>query len=83
MRLFLDECLSPTIALELAEEYNHYTVHPRNNGGLGYEDHQTVSRCIQEDLVIVTADAKDFGIIRKGRVTSRSDSPAMSPKKFK
>ncbi|MCY3673763.1 MAG: DUF5615 family PIN-like protein [Paracoccaceae bacterium] len=60
MRLFLDECLSPRIALELAEEYNYLIVHPRNNGGLGAPDYQIVIRCLEEDLVIVTEDSKDF-----------------------
>lgn len=60
MRLFLDECLSPQIALDLAREKNYITVHPRNDGGCGNEDYQVVQRCINNDLVIVTENAKDF-----------------------
>ena len=60
MRLFLDECLSPRIALELLEEGRHVVVHPRNNGGLGDPDHRVLERCIEDDLVIVTENARDF-----------------------
>ncbi len=60
MRLFLDECLSPQIALDLARERNYITVHPRNDGGRGNEDYQVVQRCINNDLVIVTENADDF-----------------------
>lgn len=60
MRLFLDECLSPQIALELNAEGRHYVIHPRNNGGLGDPDHKVLERCIDEDLIIVTQNACDF-----------------------
>ncbi len=60
MKLFLDECLSPRVANELMEEDGHYIVHPRNQGGLGQADHTVLARCIEEDLVIVTENAKDF-----------------------
>lgn len=60
MRLFLDECISPKIALALIDEGEHYVVHPRNNGGLGDPDHRVLQRCIDNDLVIVTENARDF-----------------------
>ncbi len=60
MKLFLDECLSPRMANELIIEDGHYVVHPRNQGGLGDPDHAVLVRCIQEDLVIVTENARDF-----------------------
>lgn len=60
MRLFLDECLSPQIALDLNAEGRHYVIHPRNNGGLGDLDHEVLERCLTEDLVIVTVNARDF-----------------------
>jgi predicted nuclease of predicted toxin-antitoxin system len=63
LRLFLDECLSPSIALELCQE--HYAVHPRNNGGVGAKDHEVLARCIAEDLVIVTENARDFRALMK------------------
>lgn len=42
------------------EEDGHYAVHPRNMGGLGDPDHRVLERCIEEDLVIVTENARDF-----------------------
>lgn len=60
MRLFLDECLSPRIAQALNESGDHVAVHPRDSGGLGQTDHSVLARCIQEDLVIVTENARDF-----------------------
>lgn len=59
MRLFLDECLSPQIALEL-NAMGHYAVHPRNQGGIGDPDHVVLSRALRDNLVIVTANARDF-----------------------
>lgn len=60
MRLFLDECLSPNLALDLAKEGLHLVVHPRNNGGLGESDREVLARCTNENLVIVTENARDF-----------------------
>lgn len=60
MRLFLDECLSPRVANELMAEEGYYVVHPRNLGGLGEADHTVLARCIDDDLVIVTENARDF-----------------------
>ena len=42
------------------EEDGHFVVHPRNMGGLGDPDHKVLERCIEEDLVIVTENARDF-----------------------
>lgn len=60
MRLFLDECLSPRVANELMAEDGYYVVHPRNQGGLGEADHTVLARCVQDDLIIVTENARDF-----------------------
>lgn len=60
MRLFLDECLSPKLALDLLAEGQHFVIHPRNNGGLGVPDHRVLDRCTEENLVIVTENARDF-----------------------
>jgi predicted nuclease of predicted toxin-antitoxin system len=60
MRLFLDECLSPRVANELMAEDGYYVVHPRNQGGLGEADHTVLARCIADDLIIVTENARDF-----------------------
>jgi predicted nuclease of predicted toxin-antitoxin system len=60
MRLFLDECLSPRVANELMAEDGYYVVHPRNQGGLGEGDHTVLARCVADDLIIVTENARDF-----------------------
>ncbi len=60
MRLFLDECLSPNSAKELAKVYEYHVVHPLSHGGMRSPDHNVVARCINEDLVIVTENASDF-----------------------
>ena len=60
MRLFLDECLSPTIGQALNSEGAHAVTHPRDLGGLGAPDHEVLARCVERDLVLVTANARDF-----------------------
>lgn len=35
-------------------------MHPRDFGGLGQPDHAVLQRCLDEDLVLVTANARDF-----------------------
>lgn len=60
MRLFLDECLSPRIAQALNAEGSHVAAHPRDFGGRGAPDHLVLARCIEEDLVVVTQNARDF-----------------------
>lgn len=59
MQLFIDECLSPKVALELID-IGHYAVHPRNQGGMGEPDHAVLARATRENLVIVTENARDF-----------------------
>ena len=71
MRLFLDECLSPKIAQSLNAEGIHVALHPRDFGGLGASDYHVLVRCIEQDLVLVTANARgraDF----KGHESSSS-----------
>lgn len=60
MRLFLDECLSPAIGQALNSEGTHAVIHPRDLGGLGAPDHEVLARCVDLDLVLVTANARDF-----------------------
>ena len=60
MRLFLDECISPDIALVLNDEGDHVVLHPRNDGGLGDPDHRVLDRCVDQNLVLVTQNARDF-----------------------
>ena len=60
MRLFIDECLSPTLARLLNESGEHDAIHPLNVGRRGEPDHIVVQRCLSEDRVIVTENARDF-----------------------
>ena len=60
MRLFFDECISPNIARTLNKEGEHLVLHPRDFGGIGEADHTVLARCVDEDLVLVTANAIDF-----------------------
>jgi predicted nuclease of predicted toxin-antitoxin system len=60
VRLFLDECLSPQIAQEFNATGEHVAHHPRDFGGRGDPDHVVLARCIREDLVLVTQNARDF-----------------------
>lgn len=60
MRLFIDECLSPELAARLNETEAHDALHPRDYGRLGEPDHLVLRRCLDEDRVIVTQNARDF-----------------------
>ncbi len=60
MRLFIDECLSPQVARELNETGLHVAMHPLDFGGRGEADHTVLARCIADNLVIVTQNARDF-----------------------
>ena len=60
MRLFLDESLSPRIAQALSATGRHLVLHPRDHGGLGRPDHAVLARCVEQDLVLVTENARDF-----------------------
>ncbi len=58
--MFLDECLSPKIAPALNAEGAHVAMHPRDYGGLGASDHDVLARCVEQDLVLVTENARDI-----------------------
>ena len=73
MRLFLDECLSPKIAQALNAEGIHVALHPRDFGGLGASDHHVLARCVEQDLVLVTANARDF----RALVTAQDVHPGL------
>ena len=47
------------MALELFD-LGHYAIHPRNQGGLGDDDHEVLPRATREYLVIATNDSRDF-----------------------
>jgi predicted nuclease of predicted toxin-antitoxin system len=59
MRLFIDECLSPNFAIELAR-LGHDAIHPLHVGRRGQLDHTLKESCIAEDRVIVTENVGDF-----------------------
>ena len=63
MRLFLDESLSPRLAQALSATGRHVVLHPRDHGGLGRPDHAVLARCIEQDLVLVTENARDFRVL--------------------
>ena len=73
MRLFLDECLSPKIAQALNAEGIHVVLHPRDFGGLGASDYHVLARCVEQDLVLVTANARDF----RGLVSTQEVHPGL------
>ena len=73
MQLFLDECLSPAIAGAINRQGQHLAKHPRDFGGLGQPDHTVLRRCIDEGLVLVTANARDF----RALVASESVHPGL------
>ncbi len=60
MKLFIDESLSPQLALRLNATGRHDAVHPLHVGRRGEPDHRVVAWCITEDRVIVTQNARDF-----------------------
>ena len=60
MKLFIDECLSPQLALRLNATGRYDAVHPLHVGRRGEPDYRVLHRCIAEDRVIVTQNARDF-----------------------
>ena len=60
MRLLIDECLSPRLALWLNETGEHDAVHPLHVGRRGLPDHRVLGWCLEEDRVIVTENGRDF-----------------------
>lgn len=60
MRLFIDECLSPLLALRLNALGRFDAVHPLHIGARGPPDRLVVARCLAEDRIIVTRNGRDF-----------------------
>jgi predicted nuclease of predicted toxin-antitoxin system len=60
VRLFIDECLSPQLALRLNATGSFDAVHPLHVGRRGEPDHRVLEWCLAEDRVIVTENARDF-----------------------
>ena len=66
MRLFIDECLSPALARLLNQSGEPDAIHPLDVGRRGAPDHVVVQRCLSEDRVIVTENARDFRALLAG-----------------
>ncbi|MBI3517389.1 MAG: DUF5615 family PIN-like protein [Proteobacteria bacterium] len=60
VKLFIDECLSPELAIRLNASGQHDAVHPLHVGRRGEPDHRVLAWCIAEGRVIVTENARDF-----------------------
>ncbi|MEX2644395.1 MAG: DUF5615 family PIN-like protein [Acetobacterales bacterium] len=60
MKLFVDECPSPQLAQWLNETGFHEALHPLHAGRRGEPDHLVLRRCIAEQRVVVTQNARDF-----------------------
>jgi predicted nuclease of predicted toxin-antitoxin system len=60
VKLFIDESLSPDFALRLNALGLYDAIHPLHAGRCGEPDHRVLARCLDEDRVIVTQNARDF-----------------------
>jgi predicted nuclease of predicted toxin-antitoxin system len=60
VKLFIDECLSPQLAIRLNATGRHDAVHPLHVGRCGQPDHSVLAWCVAEDRVIVTENGRDF-----------------------
>jgi predicted nuclease of predicted toxin-antitoxin system len=69
VKLFIDESLSPQLAIRLNETGRHDAIHPLHVGRRREPDYRIVERCIAEDRVIVTGNARDFRrLVRKTEI---------------
>jgi predicted nuclease of predicted toxin-antitoxin system len=60
VRLFIDECLSPSLARRLNVTGEHEAIHPLDVGRRGEADYKVIERCLAEDRIIVSENARDF-----------------------
>lgn len=60
MKFMLDECMPHGFARRLSERGYPDAIHPIHIGLLGAEDHVLVRRALDQDRIIVTANADDF-----------------------
>ena len=68
LKFFIDECLSPTLARRL-NELGIDAFHPLDVRKRGQPDHVVLKRCIDEDRVLVTENARDFrGLVGRAEV---------------
>lgn len=73
MRLFVDECLSPSLAFWLNGTGVHDAIRPLHVGRRGGRDDTVLARCIDEDRVVVTENGRDF----RGPVTEEELHPGL------
>jgi predicted nuclease of predicted toxin-antitoxin system len=59
VKFFIDECLSPALARRL-NELGFDAFHPLDIGRRGEPDHIVFMRCIAEDRIVITENARDF-----------------------
>jgi predicted nuclease of predicted toxin-antitoxin system len=59
VRFFVDESLSPALARRL-NELGFDAFHPLDVGRRGELDHTVLRRCIEEDRILITENARDF-----------------------
>jgi predicted nuclease of predicted toxin-antitoxin system len=59
VRFFVDESLSPALARRL-NELGFDAFHPLDVGRRGELDHTVLKRCIEEDRILITENARDF-----------------------
>ncbi len=59
MKFFVDECVSPELALILGRN-GFDAIHARDRNRKGEADHTVLARCISENRIIVTHNAIDF-----------------------
>jgi predicted nuclease of predicted toxin-antitoxin system len=60
VRFFIDESLSPQLAIRLNSSGRHDALHPLHVGRRGTPDHRILALCIAEDRILVTENAEDF-----------------------
>lgn len=60
MRFFIDELLSPQLAIRLNRSDRHEAIHPLHVGRRGEPDHRVLAWCVAEDRILVTQNARDF-----------------------
>jgi predicted nuclease of predicted toxin-antitoxin system len=67
LKFFIDESLSPELALRLNEQ-GFDAVHPLHVGRRGEPDYLVLRRCIDEDRVIATQNKRDFQALLRSTV---------------
>lgn len=58
-QFFIDECLSPSF-IERFSMRGIGAIHPLNVGWRGQKDYAVLERCLREDRILVTENARDF-----------------------